>query len=202
MKEFLFLGDSITDCYHTFDPEDLGEGYVRMLAKELGHQRGELVVTNMGVDGCTISSLHRLWNLFCTKKKPSFISILIGINDISVMKCNQTDSTQALQKFQNNYEDLLVQILSQNDCPVLLMGPFIFPHPAEFVTWETDVQKMNEIIQTIANKHHLSFLPLQQTLSKAAATYGYDKITTDGVHLTKKGHQLIADAWLQYFITH
>ena len=30
MKQFLFLGDSITDCGHAFDYEDLGEGYVRM----------------------------------------------------------------------------------------------------------------------------------------------------------------------------
>ena len=29
MKRFVFLGDSITDCYHSFDPDNLGEGYVR-----------------------------------------------------------------------------------------------------------------------------------------------------------------------------
>ena len=29
MKTLLFLGDSITDCNHYFDPENLGYGYVR-----------------------------------------------------------------------------------------------------------------------------------------------------------------------------
>ena len=48
IKEFLFLVDSITDCDHSFDPQNLGEGYVRILAKELGHFDGTVNMRNMG----------------------------------------------------------------------------------------------------------------------------------------------------------
>ena len=32
MKQYLFLGDSITDADHLFDPANLGYGYVSLLA--------------------------------------------------------------------------------------------------------------------------------------------------------------------------
>ena len=35
--ELLFLGDSITDCDHLFDQDQLGNGYVRMIAEQLGY---------------------------------------------------------------------------------------------------------------------------------------------------------------------
>ena len=33
MKQYLFLGDSITDADHLFDPANLGYGYVSLLAR-------------------------------------------------------------------------------------------------------------------------------------------------------------------------
>ena len=35
MKNLLFLGDSITDCNHYFDPDNLGYGYVRIISDKL-----------------------------------------------------------------------------------------------------------------------------------------------------------------------
>lgn len=34
MKQYLFLGDSITDADHLFDPANLGYGYVSLLARD------------------------------------------------------------------------------------------------------------------------------------------------------------------------
>mgnify|MGYP000597499572 CR=1 FL=1 len=36
MKQYLFLGDSITDADHLFDPANLGYGYVSLLALQTG----------------------------------------------------------------------------------------------------------------------------------------------------------------------
>lgn len=199
MKKLLFLGDSITDCYHSFDKENLGKGYVRMIAEKLEYDSGKIEVKNMGTEGFTLPALKRLWNLCCTEIKPDFITILIGINDVAVMKSNRVNPDEAFEYFKCNYEMLLKQIQLATDCPILLMEPFIFPHPAEFATWEPDVRKMNNIIREISKKYNVGFLPLWDRLSDAAEKYGYDKITLDGVHLTRKGHGIIAESWIEYF---
>ena len=85
MKKLLFLGDSLTDCYHNFDSDSLGEGYVRMIAESLHYGQGEVSVTNKGIDGFTLPLLLRLWKNECTKMQPDAISILIGVNDAGVI---------------------------------------------------------------------------------------------------------------------
>lgn len=201
MKEFLFLGDSITDCGHSFDIENLGDGYVRILAEELGHFSGNVKIKNMGVDGFTISALARLWSLRCKVMAPDFITILIGINDVAVMKCNNERPEIALQIFRNKYETLIEQIQKNANCPIMLMEPFIFPYPAEFQSWEDEFHVMSRIIRDIAQKYELKFVPLWDKLLDFAQEKGFKEITTDGVHLTTKGHRIIADAWMEYFLS-
>ena len=56
---------------------------------------------------------------------------------------------------------------------------------------------MSEIIQDIASKNQVTFLPLWENLLLEAKKYGYSEITIDGIHLTKYGHQLIAEKWIE-----
>ena len=51
MSNFLFLGDSITDAGHLFDPANLGDGYVSMLAVDM--RFFNCVFQNRGHDGFT-----------------------------------------------------------------------------------------------------------------------------------------------------
>ena len=199
MKQFLFLGDSITDCGHAFDYEDLGEGYVRMIWNAFHLDTHKVQVLNRGTDGFTIKNLKRLWNLSHTKFKPDTINILIGINDIAVMKNTGLDSETALADFEKTYDEVLTQIRETCDCPITLMEPFIFPRPAELSTWMDDVRKMSAIVKGLAEKHNLTFLPLWDKLLDAAEELGYSRITVDGVHLTKQGQKILAETWLNWY---
>ena len=189
MNEFIFLGDSITDCDHIYDPEGLGDGYVRNISAALASSDNCCI--NLGYDGFTISALKRHWKLRSGALTPSCITILIGINDIAVMKNTGLYPDLALKTFQMNYEMLIENIHQQFDCPIILIEPFIFPRPAEYLTWATDVQKMNEIICSIAQKYDLHFLPVWNELNDVT-------LTTDGIHLTPKGHAILADLWLNF----
>ncbi|MFQ9153319.1 MAG: hypothetical protein ACLR6B_19680 [Blautia sp.] len=62
MKNFVFLGDSITDANRLWLPEHkgLGNGYVNLLAEKLSH---EFTVINKGHDSFTLPFLLR--NLEC-----------------------------------------------------------------------------------------------------------------------------------------
>lgn len=202
MKTLLFLGDSITDCNHYFDPENLGYGYVRSISAKLTQKNtpdNQYQVLNKGNDGFTVPALSRLWSRSCLNLKPDFITILIGINDLAVIKNTGITPSAALADFRSQYQALLDDIRIITDCPILLMEPFIFPHPAEYSTWEEELQQMSQIIQQLAKDNQLHFLPLWEELFSAAKKEGFSEITTDGIHLTSEGHKIIADRWLSHY---
>ena len=187
MNEYIFLGDSITDCDHLCEPDGLGDGYVRFVSETIGPKYS---VINLGYDGFTISSLNRLWNRKASQLKPAHITILIGINDVGVIKNTGLNSDIAFQNFQDQYELLIKNIRSKFDCPIMLMEPFIFPYPQEFLTWYPEVQKISSIIQKIAETYQLQFLPTWNALLSIG-----NNATTDGIHLTEIGHRFLADLW-------
>ena len=200
MKTLLFLGDSITDCNHYFEPENLGYGYVRKISEQINTPDKAYQVLNKGNDGFTVPALRRLWKRSCLNLNPDFITILIGINDLGVIKNTGLTESVALAEFREQYQALLDEIRVITDCPILLMEPFIFPHPAEYASWEEPLYQMNQMIQELANSNRLAFLPLWESLKNASAESGYAAITTDGIHLTEQGHQLLADTWLTHFL--
>lgn len=196
MKTLLFLGDSITDCCHNYDTDNLGEGYVRMIAEKLGYGFGKVKVINKGIDGFTVSGVNRLWMRDSKVFSPDVITILIGINDVGVMKNTFCDPEFALQEFKMNYQLLIQRIREIFDGPIILMEPFIFPCPEEYKTWEPEVAAMNEIIKNLAKQYNLVFISLWDRLLLAADKISYQKVTTDGIHLTDLGHMIITEAWL------
>ncbi len=188
MNEYVFLGDSITDCDHIYTPDGLGDGYVKYIAQSLGTSSR---CVNLGYDGFTISALNRMWNTRSNSLSPSCISILIGINDIAVIKNTGLDPDTALETFQANYEMLIKNIRQKFDCPIILMETFIFSRPAEYITWEPLVRKMNEHIKAIACNYNLYFLPSWSSLTDSS-------LSPDGIHLTEKGQRILADLWLHF----
>ena len=195
MKQILFLGDSITDCYHSFDPDNLGEGYVRMIASHLSSQ---YEVVNKGVDGYTLPSVKRMWNQVSSMYKPDIISILVGINDICMIETTGIDKEFALEEFKLTYKTLIESIRKQFSGPIIIMEPFVFPKPEELKNWYCSLNKMNDLIKSIAEQYHLTFIPLWEDLLYAANTQGTDAITVDGVHLTPAGHEILKSQWIKH----
>ena len=198
MNTLLFLGDSITDCNHYFEPENLGFGYVRMISDKLNAPDHHYQVLNKGNDGFTVSRVLQLWTRSCKSLQPDFLTILIGINDLSAVKNTGKTTSVGLSEFRHTYQSLIDEIRLSTDCPILLMEPFIFSQPAEYRLWKEELQMMSNIIRDIASKNKLYFLPLWEMLSTTAKEKGTSALTTDGIHLTSYGHSLLADAWLQF----
>lgn len=199
MKNLLFLGDSITDCNHYFDPENLGYGYVRMIEKQINTPDKNYQVQNFGNDGFTVSALRRLWQRKCLNLKSDFITILIGINDLAVIKNTGITPSVGLAQFREQYQALIDDIRLLTDCPILLIEPFIFPHPAEYSTWESELHQMSKLIRQLSIDNGLFFLPLWEDLLSAAKKEGFSEITTDGIHLTDEGHKILAGQWIRNY---
>ena len=201
MKQLLFLGDSITDCNHYFDPENLGLGYVRMISEQINTPDKTYQVRNMGNDGFTVSALRRLWKRSCLSLQPDLITILIGINDLAMIKNTGITPSVGLAQFRDTYQELLDDIRMLTNCPILLMEPFIFPHPAEYLLWEEELFSMNHIIKSLADCNGLSYLPLWDAFKTASKEQGLSAITTDGIHLTAAGHEIISSRWLEFYFS-
>ena len=56
-RTLLFIGDSITDCGRREDPEELGHGYVRLLAEHFAAHEPTATVINRGISGNKVADL-------------------------------------------------------------------------------------------------------------------------------------------------
>lgn len=82
MKQYLFLGDSITDADHLFDPANLGYGYVSLLARRPEYADARFV--NRGHEGFTIERVSQMLRRDGIGGHWDAITLLAGVNDIPV----------------------------------------------------------------------------------------------------------------------
>ena len=196
MKNFVFLGDSITDAERLWLPKynGLGNGYVKILAEKLS---GEFTSINKGHDTFTLPFLLRNLETDCLSFSPAAVSILIGINDIGVAK--NTGKNLRAQEFASNYDTLIRRLLEASISSVFLLSPFVFSRPQEYLNWLPEVREVENTIENLARQYQLPFLPLQERIQESEKQYGTEMLTPDGIHLTPQGHQLLAKWWLEAF---
>ncbi len=194
MIHILCLGDSITDCGRLFSPSGLGNGYAELLDRMQKEKNLGWKLLNRGNDGFTVMRLADSFSSFIPDSPINLITILIGINDIALIMntCRSTEEQDKLMKrFRENYIRLLktAKGITGN---ILLMEPFLFPCPQEYLTWFPRLREMSAEIGSLAEEYGCAYLKLQEFFSSCSETYGVGAITEDGVHLTPKGHELLA----------
>ena len=196
MKNFVFLGDSITDAERLWIPEynGLGNGYVQLLAEKLSNN---FTVINKGHDSFTLPFLLRNLECDCLSFSPASVSILIGINDIGVAK--NTGKSLRAQEFADNYDTLIRRLLEASISSVFLLSPFVFSRPQEYLNWLPEVREVENTIEALARQYQLPFLPLQERMQESEKQYGTEMLTPDGIHLTPFSHELLAKWWLEAF---
>ena len=132
--------------------------------------------------------------------------MLIGINDIGIMMNTRRSSTQQqdlMEIFAARYEQL-ARKLSGTDSrkrELFFLEPFVFPWPRCYASWAPLLSQMSVHIKKISQDHGAVFLPLQNDLDQEAARSGPASITSDGIHLTPQGHQILADKLYKLIIS-
>src|SRR5690606_11200959 len=88
-QKLLFIGDSITDCERAKPAGEglfgaLGKGYVSLVDAMLQAVYPELGirVINTGTGGNTVLDLQARWQEDVIDRKPDWLSIMIGTNDV------------------------------------------------------------------------------------------------------------------------
>lgn len=228
MKNFLFLGDSITDCSHCFTPDNLGDGYVKLIAEQID----SCSVVNGGTDGLTFPAICRKWQRSYASQPFDTVSILGGINDVGAVMDSGMSESQIRAQLLNSelaLKKLLSGLLEQRTSLILLPEPFLFPYPHYLQTWMGRLEQMRDLIRTAVTSlsfrpdvlsdrnayppvlrkkaldspltfgisdSEIRIIPLQPALDAFAERHGFAAVTTDGIHLTQDGHQIVCNCIL------
>lgn len=195
MPHLLCLGDSITDCGRIFDFPPLGCGYVQQIEHRLRNCGKNWMISNCGTDGFTTARLLSNTPLFYLPKNADITTILIGINDVGVIMntCESSDGRMhLLEQSLKNYHQILTLFFNKKQ-RLVLMEPFLFSRPQEYLNWLPWREKMSLGMQSLADSYGFPYLLLQKYFEEKAEQYGTDALTTDGIHLTAFGHELLSD---------
>ena len=192
----LFLGDSIT-AYGRVNmplPYQLC-GYPAMIYDKLKNRFDAVTAYNRATGGNTIKDLYNGTKDFLEEIKPTFVSVLIGINDI----WRHHDSCRPFSKtqFESDYRELL-DLIKQYTDRILLIEPFLVEEKdSEKACFRKELEIEKKIIKRLAEEYNAFYVLTDDAFSKACKNEGVDKYSLDGVHVTEEGFGLIAELWLK-----
>lgn len=194
----LFIGDSITDAGRIRNNGyDLGIGYAYMTAAQFMFRYPEKRVRflNRGISGNRVVDLQVRWQADCIELKPTLVSIYIGIND-TWRRYDSNDPT-SVQQFRAGYRDILDRTQEQLGAKLILIEPFVLPHPSDRVAFREDLDPKIQVVRELAREYRALLLPLDGLFAAASMRAEPSYWANDGVHPSPAGHSLIAKAWLE-----
>lgn len=209
MKTILFQGDSITDVGRNRERNDmLGWGYPRLVEAQLGFDcPGAYNFQNRGIGGNRILDLYARIVKDILNIAPDYLSILIGVNDI--WHGLDDENGTGLARFEKVYDMLLTELQEAlPDTKIMIMEPFILrgaatdnreDQPDRWEIFSSGVYQVAAIVKSLAEKHAVKFIPLQEKFNEAEKLAPAAYWLFDGVHPSAKGHELIKRQWLKAF---
>ncbi|MEM7806542.1 MAG: SGNH/GDSL hydrolase family protein [Planctomycetota bacterium] len=203
----LFQGDSITDAGRERDSDDgtiqsLGNGYAMLTARALQRQTPGVRTINRGVSGNHLKTIRQRWAADTLDLKPTVVSLLLGVNDTwhGVAMGNPEGGT-TLEYFADHLPRLIQE--TRTALPgvrVVLCEPFVLETGKVLdQAFHPDIDKRQEIVRRVAETDADVFVPFQRVFDDAVRSTDTNPShwSGDGVHPTRAGHQLMADAWLE-----
>lgn len=208
MKTILFQGDSITDGMRPWEDQDskktLGVGYSTLVGSELALEHpGEYRFYNRGICGIRIVDMFAGIKSNIINLKPDILSILIGVNDAGFRFL--FDNGVDAEKYHRIYSMLIEEIKAAlPDIKIMLMEPFLLKGEGSREHWDEfrpEVELRAKMAKEIADRYHLTWIPLQEQFDKATEIQPAEYWLYDGVHPTMAGSEIIKRAWLRAFRT-
>lgn len=207
MIKYLFQGDSITDANRDRDDERIGSeifgyGYPLLFASDiLKNNKGKYEFLNRGISGNRIVDVYARIKCDIINLKPDVMSILIGVNDVwhELNEQNGVDTS----KFEKVYSMLIEEIKEAlPDIKIIILEPFVLYGEGSkryYDDFRKGVEEKAAVAKRVADKYNLAFVPLMKQFDDAASDGDTKYWTTDGVHPTAAGHQLIKEELLKAF---
>jgi lysophospholipase L1-like esterase len=193
----LFIGDSITDVGRREDPDELGNGYVRIIRDYLlaSNPATAPIVINRGNGGNKVTDLAARWQEDVLDLAPDILSIKIGIND--VWHGLGGGEGIPVEQFTPILDDLLRQVgASLPACRIVLCEPSVIWPPAPAQGNEMLLPYIDAVRELGVKYAVHCVVPLHEAFENARRLRPDVGWTCDGVHPSSVGHTLIAQTWL------
>ena len=199
----LFIGDSISD-YERARP--VGEGlfnawgrsYVADVGALLGCMYPELGlrIVNMGISGNQVRDLEARWETDVMERKPDWVSVLIGINDVwRQFDCPYMPETHVLpEEFEATYARLIERTLPRVK-GMILMTPY-FMEPNRLDPMRARMDEYGAIVRRLAERYGLCFVDLQAAWDALFVHMHPCNIAWDRIHPNQTGCMYIAKQFL------
>ncbi|WP_273836130.1 SGNH/GDSL hydrolase family protein [Guptibacillus sedimenti] len=191
-QKWLFVGDSITDSGRNQDSEGLGNGYVRMIRDGM-IKKYDVEMINKGVSGDRITDLEERWNQDVLALQPNVVSISIGINDVWRQLDHPEMDQVTPEDFKKIYDGLVEKVNSLG-AKCILMEPTIIEERVDSIG-NQKLFPYVKIVRQLVEKYDAVLVPTHTAFLEALQK-GNKTLTTDGVHMTEAGNQLMAKTWL------
>ena len=202
-SKFLLIGDSVTDMGRAqpvgeglFNPH--GTGYPNIVQGLLTSVYPDyfINVVNMGVSGNTVRDLKARWQTDVIDKKPDWVSVMIGVNDVwrqfDVPQC----PTWGVPP--DEYRATLGELVDRTLPLVkgmILMTP-VFWEPNEADAMSARVREYGRICREIAAEKDVLFCDAQAYADRVLAHCHSCYIAWDRVHPNIPGANVLAHALL------
>lgn len=193
----LFQGDSITDAGRSYaDASHLGSGYPALTAAWFSalHPEKRVRFFNRGISGNRVKDLRERWTADCLDLKPTWVSILIGVND-TWRRYDANDPTSP-EAFESAYRHILQQT-KRMGAQLILCEPFVLPVPEDRKTWRVDLDPKIAVVRRLSRDYHAICIPFDDIFTRAATRREPEFWAADGVHPSAAGHALMAQKWLE-----
>jgi acyl-CoA thioesterase I len=194
----LFQGDSITDAGRSRDNDgDMGRGYAALVAAWFSalYPEREVTFINRGISGNRTKDLAVRWQRDCLDLKPTWVSILIGIND--TWRHYDANDPTPVEEYATHYRTVLESVCETLHPALIILEPFLLPVPADRAGWRTDLDPKIAVARSLAAEFGAHYIPLDGLFAAATTKREMGFWLPDGVHPSPAGHALIAQAWLR-----
>lgn len=191
-KRVIFFGDSITQM--GVNPD----GYIDVLNKKLDASglRSAYELIGAGVGGNKVYDLYLRLENDVLDKNPSVVFIYIGINDV----WHRTSGTGTdLDKFEAFYRAIIAK-LQKRSIRVVICTPTVIGEKLNNANpQDQELNAFAEVVRKIAVDMNCELADLRKAFTGYLQTNNLENaasgiLTTDRVHLNKRGNELVADA--------
>lgn len=197
-KKIVFFGDSITQM-----GVDSG-GYIDRIGKKLVADglNDKFDLVGAGIGGNKVYDLYLRMDNDVLAKNPDVVVIWVGVNDVwHKVWGTGTDA----DKFEVFYKAIIKKLQDRN-IKIIVCTPAVIGEKKDYTNqFDGDLNKYSQIIRNLAQQNNIPVCDLRKAfLDYNVANNQENKesgvLTTDKVHLTAKGNELVAETMYQFLV--
>jgi lysophospholipase L1-like esterase len=190
-KKIIFLGDSLTE--QGVKPEGYITKLTNFLKRDGEEEKYELI--SAGVGGNKVYDLYLRLEEDVLAKGPAVVVIFIGINDVWHKQTAGTGTD--INKFRTFYEAIIKKLQGAGS-RIIMCTPTVIGEKRNGNDLDDELNSYSNIIREIADEYNLHLVDLRQSflnceLANNPGNEPLGILTTDGVHLSEAGNQLVAE---------